>query len=138
MAPAERASQLAAWREHWHDGAIKLHVLRRLLALRAARPQLFSRGAYRPLELPGVTDDGAIAFERALGDARIVIAALLRTRDAETVAPNLIGTVIPADGPAPVELLSGVRYGAGAPTPTESLFTHLPIAVLLEEGDARV
>jgi (1->4)-alpha-D-glucan 1-alpha-D-glucosylmutase len=138
MAPAQRASQLAAWREHWHDGAIKLHVLRRLLALRAAQPQLFSRGAYRPLELPGVTDDGAIAFERALGDARIVIAALLRTRDAETVAPNLIGTVIPADGPAPVELLSGVRYGAGAPTPTESLFTHLPIAVLLEEGDARV
>jgi (1->4)-alpha-D-glucan 1-alpha-D-glucosylmutase len=135
LEPAQQTRQLAGWREHWQDGAIKLHVLRRLLRLRAARPLLFSEGAYRPLEIQ-VAGDAAIAFERAHGGERVVVAAMLRTSDIGNVAADLARVSAPAEGSRLVDVLTGARYGSGAPAPAESLFARLPVAVLLEEADA--
>jgi (1->4)-alpha-D-glucan 1-alpha-D-glucosylmutase len=133
LPPARQIAQLAAWREHWQDGAIKLHVLHRLLRLRAAEPELFSEGDYRPLELPDVADDGAIAFERVRQGRRIIIAAILRARDAGTVAGDLARAIVPPEGKDFVDVLSGgASCRAGAPSSAETPFAHLPVAVLLE------
>lgn len=134
LEPAQQTRQLAAWREHWQDGAIKLHVLRRLLRLRATRPLLFSAGAYRPLEIADAAGDGAIAFERVHEGERVVIAAILRASDAGALAVDLIRSIAAPGGPELVDVLSGARHGASAPGAAESLFAHLPVAVLLEQN----
>lgn len=137
LAPRRRTEQLADWRKHWHDGAIKMHILHRLLSLRAAHPQLFSQGDYRPIEIQGVDDDGAIAFERMHEDGRVVVAAILRTGEAETIAGNLARALTPTDGTGFVEILSGRRFPSDSPAATESLFANLPIVVLLQETTAQ-
>jgi (1->4)-alpha-D-glucan 1-alpha-D-glucosylmutase len=124
MAPLERASQLATWREHWHDGAIKLHVLRRLLALRAAHPELFAEGDYLPVELEGIPADSAIAFERVHGNQRLVVTAILRATETASLAAPL-ASALSALAPDSVDILH-------AKTPSESLSKHLPIAVLMQ------
>jgi (1->4)-alpha-D-glucan 1-alpha-D-glucosylmutase len=126
MAPAERAAQLAAWCEHWHDGAIKLHVLRRLLALRAAHPELFAEGDYLPIELDGVATDSAMGFERVHGEKRIVVAAILRAGEAAGVSASLQSALLTL-APGSIHVLGG------QPSPPASLFEHLPVAVLLKE-----
>jgi (1->4)-alpha-D-glucan 1-alpha-D-glucosylmutase len=126
MAPAERTSQLAAWRQHWQDGTIKLHVLRRLLALRAAHPELFAEGDYLPIELEGVATDNAIAFQRVHGEKRIVVAAILRAGQAASVAGGL-GSALLTLAPGSVDVLGG------DPSPPALPFEHLPVAVLLKE-----
>jgi (1->4)-alpha-D-glucan 1-alpha-D-glucosylmutase len=131
LPPARQIAQLAAWREHWQDGAIKLHVLHRLLRLRTAEPELFSEGDYRPLELPDIPDDGAIAFERVRGGRRIIIAGILRARDAGIIAGVLARAHVPPVGKDFVDVLGGVLCRPGAPS-AESPFAHLPVAVLLE------
>jgi len=135
LEPAQKTRQLAAWREHWQDGAIKLHVMRRLLRLRTGRPLLFSAGAYRPLDIADAVGDAAIAFERVHRGERIVVAAVLRASDAGTIAANLVRAILRADGPGVVDVLGGAHYGAGVAAPAESLFAHLPVAVLLEGPD---
>jgi (1->4)-alpha-D-glucan 1-alpha-D-glucosylmutase len=126
MAPAERATQLATWREHWHDGAIKLHMLRRLLALRAAHPQLFAEGDYLPVELEGVPADSAIAFERVHGEKRVVVAAMLWAGETASVAANVGGTLL-AMMPGSVDVLGR------EPLLPVALFEQLPVTVLLRE-----
>ena len=54
----------------YRDGRIKLHVLRVGLRERRSAPDLFLRGAYRPLP----SSPRVIAFERTLGDERLVVA----------------------------------------------------------------
>jgi (1->4)-alpha-D-glucan 1-alpha-D-glucosylmutase len=81
--PVALARQLV---EGWRDGRIKLHVVHRALALRAARRALFAGGAYVPLELDGERREHGFAFaRREAGDAAIVlvprlIATLTRAR----------------------------------------------------------
>ena len=50
---------------HWQDGRIKLALTRRLLALRITLPDVFTHGAYRPLEVTGPDRDHVIAFARS-------------------------------------------------------------------------
>jgi (1->4)-alpha-D-glucan 1-alpha-D-glucosylmutase len=50
------------------DGRIKLHVYRRLLALRSARPELFLEGNYEPTEVVGAGKRHVIAFIRRHGE----------------------------------------------------------------------
>jgi (1->4)-alpha-D-glucan 1-alpha-D-glucosylmutase len=74
-------SQLAALQTMWHgdgtqaddvgalwstlaDGRLKLLVTWRLLQLRAAQPELFARGLYRPLAASGVAADHVVAYAR--------------------------------------------------------------------------
>ena len=50
--------------EQWQDGAIKLAVTRHALALRRQMPELFSRGAYTPIEAEGDAAEHLCAFLR--------------------------------------------------------------------------
>ncbi|HZB93712.1 MAG TPA: malto-oligosyltrehalose synthase, partial [Stellaceae bacterium] len=68
-------AELAA---HWRDGREKLFLTWRALRLRAAWPDLFARGAYRPLETAGRHADRLCAFARlADGKAAVVVAPRL-------------------------------------------------------------
>jgi (1->4)-alpha-D-glucan 1-alpha-D-glucosylmutase len=49
---------------NWRNGRIKQTVIRRSLAVRQARPDLFSRGDYAPLAVEGPAADHVIAFAR--------------------------------------------------------------------------
>lgn len=63
--------------EHWRDGRVKQWLLRCALTVRGAQPDMFSRGAYIPLEIEGKYADRAIAFARCLeGDYMIIVAPL--------------------------------------------------------------
>jgi (1->4)-alpha-D-glucan 1-alpha-D-glucosylmutase len=60
----------------YRDGRIKLHVLRVGLRERKSAPDLFLRGAYRPL----ASSPHVIAFERTLGEERLVVVVPRITR----------------------------------------------------------
>ena len=60
---------------HWHDGAVKTFLIRRILALRAVEPALFAAGAYQPLAPEGDRVDCLIAFARETVEARLVVLA---------------------------------------------------------------
>jgi (1->4)-alpha-D-glucan 1-alpha-D-glucosylmutase len=51
---------------NWRDGAVKLHVLARALAYRAAFPGLFLDGSYVPLEIEGSFAGHALAALRSV------------------------------------------------------------------------
>ena len=54
----------AAWARA-DAGLPKLLLVRRALELRAERPEVFSRGSYRPLAVAGAGAEHAVAFTRA-------------------------------------------------------------------------
>jgi len=65
----------AALIRDWRSGAVKMHVLKAGLALRARRPRLFAEGDYRPLMVEGPCAGNLVAFARVLGlDAVVVVA----------------------------------------------------------------
>ena len=60
------------------DNRVKLLVTQRLLALRKSRAELFTRGAYQPIEARGARANHVVAFARTLDGARsITVAARL-------------------------------------------------------------
>jgi (1->4)-alpha-D-glucan 1-alpha-D-glucosylmutase len=104
-------------------GARKLWLLRRVLGLRAAQPELF-RGLYRPLETRGPHARRAFAFTR--GDDLAVIVPRLGT-SAEGWAHT---TVTLADG-AWRDVLAERAVDGGAVAVGE-LFRAFPVAVLVK------
>lgn len=50
--------------ENWRSGAIKLALTRELLALRKRLPEVFLKGAYRPIEVTGPHQKEFIAYAR--------------------------------------------------------------------------
>jgi (1->4)-alpha-D-glucan 1-alpha-D-glucosylmutase len=73
----------------WIGGGAKMHVVLSGLRLRAARPQLFTDGAYLPVATAGEHADKVVAFARQAGDDTIM-----------TIAPRLaFGLLDRADGP---------------------------------------
>jgi (1->4)-alpha-D-glucan 1-alpha-D-glucosylmutase len=58
----------------WQDGAVKLALTRRVLALRRAQPELFARGDYRPLVVRGERAAHVLAFARRHEDRVMVVA----------------------------------------------------------------
>ena len=60
---------------HLPEGSVKLDVMRRVLNSRRAHPQLFTRGAYRPLELRGSRAAHVIAFLREHENQRALVIA---------------------------------------------------------------
>jgi (1->4)-alpha-D-glucan 1-alpha-D-glucosylmutase len=69
VGPAVLRELLAGWR----DGAVKLLVTARLLALRARRSRLFARSAYVPLPASGRRAAHVVAFARTERSARLVV-----------------------------------------------------------------
>ncbi len=73
------------------DGRIKLFVTLRVLALRAAHPDLFATGDYVPLETSGPKQDHVAVFARRAGDREILV-----------VVPRLIAGLIRGEPVPPV------------------------------------
>jgi (1->4)-alpha-D-glucan 1-alpha-D-glucosylmutase len=125
-----------AW-AHPADGRCKLLITTMMLRLRQARPDLFRRGAYEPLELDGIAAGRALAFARRLRDEAVVVAApRLVTRALRAGLGPVYGSTrmrLPTDlaGRRFRNVVTGVRVqpleGGLALGP---LFTDFPVAVL--------
>jgi (1->4)-alpha-D-glucan 1-alpha-D-glucosylmutase len=75
------------------EGRIKLYVIHQALNFRRAHGDLFTRGAYLPMEAAGAKRDHICAFARCIGDAAVLV-----------VAPRLVvrlaaGVELPPVGP---------------------------------------
>ncbi|KAB0679264.1 malto-oligosyltrehalose synthase [Aureimonas leprariae] len=80
--------------QNWRDGRIKAKITAAGLKARIVEPELFTRGAYVPLEVKGAKADHVVAFAR-VGDGAAAIA----------VAPRMTlklladcGTIMPGEG----------------------------------------
>ncbi|HEX6986543.1 MAG TPA: hypothetical protein VF170_14265, partial [Planctomycetaceae bacterium] len=92
---AERAESDPAGLAHdlldaWPDERIKLYVTWRGLRLRKARPDLFLRGDYLPVEATGLKARHVFAFVRRHGDDRLLAVVPRLTADAARSAPGRI------------------------------------------------
>ncbi len=58
----------------WRDGRVKLSLIKRLLALRAARPDCFEAGDFRPLETRGTRAGHVVVFSRSANDQAVIVA----------------------------------------------------------------
>ena len=100
-------------------------ILRRALAVRGERPELFARGEYRPLPAP-VAD--VLAFERRLGEDRAV--AVVPTRPLAFVSVGTEGWE-GAEIEAAMGLTSRLIDASGpAPSGLADLLGPLPVALL--------
>ncbi len=68
------AALLAQLLANWQDGRIKQFLIQRVLAVRKQMPQLFSQGAYSPLETSGPLEGHLVAFARVLPDCAAIAA----------------------------------------------------------------
>jgi (1->4)-alpha-D-glucan 1-alpha-D-glucosylmutase len=59
--------------KNWHDGAIKMKVLRSLLTFRRDFPQLFTAAEYEPLEARGDHAGQVVAFARRHASSEILV-----------------------------------------------------------------
>ena len=88
-----RLSNAAGWPEwmaNWHDGRIKLQLIRSVLAARRAHAGLFAAGDYRPVPLAGPLAAHALAFGRRHGQMQaLVVGTRLAARLAEADRPML-------------------------------------------------
>ena len=109
----------------WEDGAVKLAVTQKLLALRARLPSLFADGGYEPIALEGDAPERAIAFERNDGRHRVLV--FVRRFPGAGAADALVARL--GDGEV-VDALTGTRHPPGA-IDTDALFATLPVAVLV-------
>jgi (1->4)-alpha-D-glucan 1-alpha-D-glucosylmutase len=89
MTPAELLSRLP-------EGLPKMHVIRRVLMLRASLPDLFARGTYLPIDVVGGHAERVCAFVRRDAVASVVV-----------VVPRLIGPLCGPEGQPPL----GDRWG---------------------------
>lgn len=125
----------AALLKEWRDGHVKLALLARLLALRAAEPALFM-GAYRPIESK---DERLFAFTReAEGKLLFVAVARLSAKAAIARGCPLPEETLGAEFTLPAELKSRSWQDGLDPTRgavevphQRPLFTDLPAIVLI-------
>ncbi|MDR3460922.1 MAG: malto-oligosyltrehalose synthase [Beijerinckiaceae bacterium] len=59
--------------ESWHDGAIKHHVIAKLLGDRAARPLFYANADYDPIEVAGTGAGHVLCFIRSFGQGKLVV-----------------------------------------------------------------
>jgi (1->4)-alpha-D-glucan 1-alpha-D-glucosylmutase len=69
--------------ENWRDGGIKLLVISKLLALRAAEAELFASGEYEPLLATGGKAERVCAFLRRRENRRVLVLAARFSAQAE-------------------------------------------------------
>lgn len=134
LPPEQQMATVERWRMRWHDGAIKMHVLHRLLRLRAEHPALFAKGDYQPIDIRGVDHDAAIAFERVARNERVVVAATLRAADSRTMARRLHIEFQQSPQTAWHDVLSCRTHAPAAHIGGQALFAQLPVAVLVERN----
>jgi (1->4)-alpha-D-glucan 1-alpha-D-glucosylmutase len=117
---------------HWQDGAVKLSLISRLLALRAALPDLFEHAPYEPLQAEGPKAQFVCAFARRSGNCALlaIFARFPARREAE---PDWSGTTVPSLPDLPSTLrnvLTGAEIDvSGARIDVETALGGLPLAV---------
>lgn len=138
----ELATQLAEappeFARDWRRGRVKQFLIQRLLADRAARPELYAGGDYLPIEASGTGAGRVVAFARVAAGEAVLVAAPLRAEPALPVneaprfGPQFAGTglLLP---PALVGrswrcLLTGAEPGADLDL--GGLLADWPVAVL--------
>ena len=73
-AALEDGGDPAALLRSWPDGRIKQQVIARLLADRAAAPQLYAEGGYEPLAAQGERSRNVVAFRRSRAGEDLIVA----------------------------------------------------------------
>jgi (1->4)-alpha-D-glucan 1-alpha-D-glucosylmutase len=134
-AALERPSSIEELVARWRDGGIKQHVLSRLLADRAAAPELYAQGSYERLGSMG-PEARVLAFRRRSGPEELVVAVarLATQRDCGQTLP--IGTAWGAETlrlPAGTwrSVIEGRTLEIGPHgAPAAELFAALPVSVL--------
>jgi malto-oligosyltrehalose synthase len=124
--------------EHWRDGRIKQALVARTLAVRRARPDLFARGTYAPLEIRGTFADRVVAFIRHAGDDVAVTivpraaSALLREDNIAFVPDAWKDTAVaPPHARTLINAFDRGRCANDTAIAIGSLFKRLPVALLI-------
>jgi len=119
-------------------GLPKLWLTRRVLALRAERPELFA-GRYRGLEVSGERAAHVVAFARADGEGNdglvVAVPRLVARLAAGAAAWTGTRVELPASrGGAWREVLTGTPFERGDAGDVGRLFARFPVALLVREG----
>jgi (1->4)-alpha-D-glucan 1-alpha-D-glucosylmutase len=116
----------------WQDGAVKLFAISKILALRAAEPDLFARGDYEPLMAEGPKSQCICAFARQSNSRGILVMASRFPARLEA-EPGWCGTTLPLPsklGAAARNVLTGGELAARAgAVDVEGALDGLPVAV---------
>jgi (1->4)-alpha-D-glucan 1-alpha-D-glucosylmutase len=114
--------------EHWRDGAVKLFVIQKLLALRAANADLFTRGAYQPIT---ISSEYILGFERQHeGQGMLVLAARFPARREADPEWNRVKIPVARSGSLREELTGREIVIENLELDAADVFAKLPIAVL--------
>ncbi len=136
---AQQSTLPAPLLAHWRTGEVKQAVIARLLDLRRRLPEVFARGAYRPIEIEGPLASHALAFSRV---DRTGIVTVVTTRHPANLLAGSDLPVVPAsawrdtrlrvrDPVAMTDLLSERRVRADGDTLFVSeLLRDMPAAIL--------
>ncbi|MBX3501673.1 MAG: malto-oligosyltrehalose synthase [Alphaproteobacteria bacterium] len=144
---ARAAASLRAPGGDWRAGAVKQRMVAALLALRSRMPEVFTRGAYEPIEVQGAQAEQFVAFARRLGSEVVVVAVprlaygMVGDLASLAISPEVLGGAClrPSFQPATlVDILDSreVRFDA-ARVPLTSLFGRRPVAVLFGSVSAQ-
>lgn len=142
-----RQEELPALLETWRDGAVKLGLIWRTLALRRSFPDLFAAGGYQPLQVRGERAGHVCAFARVRGDHLLIVAVPLlvaRLWPEDQQSPPLgavwrgVNIDLPrgGDGRHFVNVLTGDAVNPRRPRrgnpvlATADLFSRFPVALL--------
>ncbi|CAB3800718.1 malto-oligosyltrehalose synthase [Pararobbsia alpina] len=134
---------------NWHDGKVKLAVIRRALALRRQVAPLFAEGEYMPLTVEGENAERVIAFARRLGGTCAVtiatrLALPLLSRDSDTPLVNAArwgntSVILPAAlGPLTFSdwLSESAVKAEGLRLVVGDVLRTMPVALLLAEKES--
>ena len=122
---------------NWKDGAIKQAVIARLLRVRQAHPDLFSRGGYRPLPVEGPAAGHVLGFVREWRTQRLVVAVARHTAEwlGGAPVPGIAGSHWAGTSlRLPEGRWAGVLVDGrieGGPVEAEAIFAGLPVAAWL-------
>jgi (1->4)-alpha-D-glucan 1-alpha-D-glucosylmutase len=135
----DRGDAVAALRESWQDGAIKLLLIRELIGVRNRLPSVFAHGGYRPLEVYGPQNERVAAFARSHEGVTVIVAvgrlfAEITEPGAGLPAPGTwAGTSVTMPevlGGVFRDIFTGISFDAAKGFACEGLFATLPVAVL--------
>ncbi len=142
VAQLHSASDLQNLREHWHDGRIKLYLMRQALRFRRDHCDLFRVGEFVPLQSSGRYSQNIIAFLRRDGNTNAVVAAprwlsqLKNNPDPSLIDWADTRLTLPADAPSEWKnllALNKIAASAQEGSPgllAKDLFKDFPVALL--------
>jgi (1->4)-alpha-D-glucan 1-alpha-D-glucosylmutase len=120
--------------ESWHDGRLKMYLIRTLLQFRRQNPGVFAEGSYTPVAVTGPLADCVVAFERGtVGTTLLVVAPRLSIRIGFPLLGDRWGdtAIQPTLSRDWVDLLTGNKFPNDTPLPIAGILSEFPVAVLL-------